>query len=83
MVESQGYTRKFTDQKPGKVTEYGTSENLKPGRSGQLIKWQSDNPTKSLNAQCQIEWQKSIKKENKVECQIQSQDICHVGDHTK
>lgn len=37
-LNHQGYTRKFTDQKPGKVTEYGTSENLKPGRSGQLIK---------------------------------------------
>lgn len=26
-LNHQGYTRKFTDQKPGTVTEYGTSEN--------------------------------------------------------
>ena len=26
-LNHQGYTRKFTDQKPGTVTEYGTSEH--------------------------------------------------------
>ena len=39
-LDRQGYTRQFTRQKPGELTEYGISEpseTFKPGRSGQLI----------------------------------------------